>query len=699
MFLSKISKLWKVWELRTLVLISLSIQVLLILFGSHRKRIVTKWVSLLLWLGYLLADSVATLALGVLSHNGDSEDHSSSANQNNDDLLAFWSPFLLLHLGGPDTITAFSLEDNELWLRHFLGLNVQVGVAFYIFIRTLSETKLPGAKLWLVTILMFIAGIIKYSERTWALMVASRDNFRESMVTAPDPGPNYAKFMEEYCSKKSAGLKAEIVCEPEPRSQLRRRRRLSHGSNYVEEESKIISDEDLIFEAHRFFQIFKRLIVDLILTFHDRNESQSFFMKRSWDQAYKVIEIELGFVYEVLYTKAAVIHTLTGCILRIFSASSITSAFIIFYLSINKINYSKIEVVITYVLLGGAIALEIWSLTRLVFSEWTIIWMKKKNLNQLSTLLFRVVSYFRPIDQPRWSNSMAQYNLIKFCIKDQSSIVGKMMKLIHVKEIYDKFWYRTYIGVTDDLKTSIFEDLNQKLRNATDSTSYKYFSTCRGELALQMIDYYDDILDRSIKVEFDESILLWHIATDICYFLDDGDHHKEINSEKILSNQRKSRAVSNYLLYLLVSRPFMLTAGIGQIRFGDTCAEAKNFFHRLEIEIDESQACRKLHEVDTQVPPIEVKGDRSKSVLFDASRLAKSLLKLDIEKRWEMMSLVWFEMLYYTASHCRGNYHGQRLSLGGELLTVVWFLMVHLGIGEQNRVESGHARAKLIVDM
>ncbi|MBA0862126.1 hypothetical protein Goshw_004800, partial [Gossypium schwendimanii] len=33
------------------------------------------------------------------------------ANQNpeeNSDLLAFWAPFLLLHLGGPDTITAFA---------------------------------------------------------------------------------------------------------------------------------------------------------------------------------------------------------------------------------------------------------------------------------------------------------------------------------------------------------------------------------------------------------------------------------------------------------------------------------------------------------------------------------------------------------------------------------------------------------------
>lgn len=30
------------------------------------------------------------------------------------DLLALWASFLLIHLGSPDTITTFSLEDNAL---------------------------------------------------------------------------------------------------------------------------------------------------------------------------------------------------------------------------------------------------------------------------------------------------------------------------------------------------------------------------------------------------------------------------------------------------------------------------------------------------------------------------------------------------------------------------------------------------------
>lgn len=39
---------------------------------------------------------------------------------------ALWAPILLLHLGGRDSITAFSIEDNELWKRFILTVVSQV---------------------------------------------------------------------------------------------------------------------------------------------------------------------------------------------------------------------------------------------------------------------------------------------------------------------------------------------------------------------------------------------------------------------------------------------------------------------------------------------------------------------------------------------------------------------------------------------
>ncbi|XP_073005274.1 uncharacterized protein [Typha latifolia] len=674
LFPYRIRKVWSDWDIRAFILCSLFLQIILIFSGNLRKRNTSRWVSLTLWSAYLLADWVATFALGILSNNQDNT--SSGPHKENGDLQAFWAPFLLLHLGGPDTITAFSLEDNELWMRHLLGLVFQVAVAFYVFVGSLPNTKLLAPAL-----LMFVAGITKYAEKSWALMSASMDFLRNSMVTPPDPGPNYAKFMEEYASMSTAGLQAEIEVEKEPESQPR-------SLDTVVEDVSMVT---VLTKSHQFFQTFKRLIVDLILSFHDRNESQSFFLKCSAFQAFKVIEIELSFVYEMLYTKSTAIHTTLGPFLRCITFSSTLSSLILFWIT-RKHSYVELDVVITYLLLGGALSLEAYSVGLLVFSDWAFLRLKDLKRFRLSNMIFSIMSFFHPQNRPRWSNSMAQYNLITFCLEDQPSAYKSFMDLISMKDLWDKFWHTKSSPVTDELKEFIFEDLKGKSSSADDSKGYKRFSSCRGKWSLQKKGYLKE-LGWSVEVEFDESILLWHIASDLCYYYD-CTNHPESNT----LDRRISKVVSNYMLYLLVVHPFMLTAGIGQIRYGDTCAEAKNFFQRVETNPDETQACEMLLWVETKVPPIQVKGDRSKSVLFDACILAKDLLELKVEKRWKVMSAVWVEMLCYSATHCRGYYHAKQLTAGGELLTLVWFLMAHLGIGEQYRIEEGHARAKLIVE-
>ncbi|TXG68279.1 hypothetical protein EZV62_003214 [Acer yangbiense] len=50
----------------------------------------------------------------------------------NIELTTFLALFLLLHLGGADSITAYALEDNALWMRHLLGLVTQTCGIVYI---------------------------------------------------------------------------------------------------------------------------------------------------------------------------------------------------------------------------------------------------------------------------------------------------------------------------------------------------------------------------------------------------------------------------------------------------------------------------------------------------------------------------------------------------------------------------------------
>ena len=142
---------------KSVVLVSLTLQLCLLHLGSSRRFTVKIWLRIFLWFSYQSADSVATVALGAISNNlRNSCDGNDSQLLN--ELTAFWAPFLLLHLGGQDTITAYAVQDNELWLRRLLGLVVQTMVALYIFLLSWKANWLSFH-----TIPMLLAGFMKYT--------------------------------------------------------------------------------------------------------------------------------------------------------------------------------------------------------------------------------------------------------------------------------------------------------------------------------------------------------------------------------------------------------------------------------------------------------------------------------------------------------------------------------------------------------
>ncbi|KAK3200289.1 hypothetical protein Dsin_023704 [Dipteronia sinensis] len=217
---------------------------------------------------------------------------------------------------------------------------------------------------------MFVSGTIKYLERTRALYLASLDRFRDSMLKDPDPGPNYAKLMDEYASKKEAKHPAKIITIEEPVN--------SYG-----------------------------LIVDLIFSFHERDESRDFFGKLRQEDALRVIEVELNFIYEVFYTKIQVVRFVTGHISRFVSFSLVVVAFSLFHFKVKKNNFDHFDVKITYALFWGAIGLDTVSFFMLIFSDWTFAALRissndSKLLRKIKSSVASVLSWFLIFKKPRW---------------------------------------------------------------------------------------------------------------------------------------------------------------------------------------------------------------------------------------------------------------------------------------------------------
>ncbi|KAG5530457.1 hypothetical protein RHGRI_025414 [Rhododendron griersonianum] len=612
---------------------------------------------------------------------------------------------------------------------------------------------------------MFAVGVIKYGERTRALYLASSKKFKESLLTEPDPGPNYAKLMAELASNTGEGLQKKREWNPEPS-------RVNRKVNNEDWDGS--SDLKVVQVAYKYFDTFKGLIADVIFSFCERDQSRDFFLKRTSTDAFKVVEVELNFFYEILYTKATVLHDMFGYSLRILSFSLNCVAAGLFY-SMEKKEFQKFDIGISYTLLFGAIALDLIAGIMVLHSDWIVVALTKSDhpswfTKTLSRVLIDWVRWpknpgkkrcfsfgkIMNIVRLRWCESLSKYNLINYCLHPRSKWLKATIGIFGLNNLLDGMKYVKTENFTIDLRDLIFEELKKKSKQADDLETTKEIFSARGDWILRS-ERCTDLLRWISEVEFDESLILWHIATDLCYYTDevntnanDGGNPTNLGSTNSDNEDNKdykesSKLLSDYLLYLLIMQSTMLStvAGIGQIRFRDTSAEAQKFFrgsimtkskgwnicclnfgkcfYGNESEVGQSQsqtscfcnkccskgekgrdrlqeqACESILAVKTLVEPSAIKGDKSKSLLFDACMLANELKKLERQRMWQIISKVWVELLCYAASHCRANDHVAQLSKGGQLLTLVWLLMAHLGIGDRFQISEGHARAKLIM--
>ncbi|CAO1939248.1 unnamed protein product [Urochloa humidicola] len=630
------------WEIRVAVQVSLLLQILLIFVGPVRKRSSHPVPRFIVWSCYLLADWVADLALGLLLNNmgniggggggggsnsssfglkrggggganagatagnNNSSSDSSSNNNNSPMIFAFWTPFLLLHLGGPDTITAYSLEDNELWLRHLIGLLFELFSASVIFFCSVRGNPMVHA-----TVVMFAAGIIKYAERTYSLYSGSVDGFRNKILDPPEAGPNYAKLMTEFDSKEKAGLVVQIAIADgeaeEARQQMER-----------EETKRLVLDHTKSVEAraYGFFLIFRRLFVNLILSFKERRLSQAFFLHQPHQgqgetdlltpkKAFEVIEVELNFIYDMVYTKAPVAHRKVGWALRFVCSGCLVAALAIFsVLDKRGHNMEPVDVGITYALLLGGLALDATALLMLLFSNRVTVYLEEhesRSRHQLIRWLARLTRAAKRLRTPRrWSGKTSQLNLIGYCLREPPEGTGRRCgRLLMLagsvgllEDIVDDLVFIDRVPIKEQEGSfTLLDFIFNGLRGAAQKLEKKeeIMAVCgrRGEgvigrhedhikekikddrhhLDLHKIkealrnyhthQSFNMIMDTVTRSDFDESLLLWHVATDLCRRRKD-EQTAEMPTEARL--RPIGETLSEYMLYLLIKQPDMLSA-------------------------------------------------------------------------------------------------------------------------------------------
>ncbi|KAK4564634.1 hypothetical protein RGQ29_006635 [Quercus rubra] len=685
--------LWSEWQLRVLILLSLTSQIILVILGNRRKYISGPWIRLIVWSTYLLADSIAIMAAGIITNDMGEVYNDNGLVDTKYELITFWAPLLLLHLGGTDTITAYSLEDNELWKRHSLGVVIHAIATVYIWLTAWTSSRLS-----LLFALMFSVGLVKYCERVWVLFLASEKRFRDSI---PDTPTNDSKIMEKCKLKLFEGyhLTTHQVFEVQVPD---------HSAGTTSNESNSHAHE--LLTAYSLLEMVKRLFADLILGFQDRDASREIFKRLSVQRAFNVIEIELGFIYDLLYTKAKVIYSPWGIARRIVGILIILTVLVLFVTLKERHHHSKIDIIITLVLLVVALLLELYAFRELLLSDQTAHWLIK---HEKPTFLPVINSTLRCKwhKRRRWSNSVSQFSLLSFSLGKAPLPYYGILKMSGIGEMLEIQPYDIPQQDIPDIKYLIFCEI-KGIRDWAEVNNYdtdlKALYGHRGGRTLERYKRGD--LAWSVEKGFDQSVLIWHLATEICYFRDyikpdeietwiDGEGKRNpINERSAIGLQRqRCNYLSRYMLYLLVRCPNMLPIGMGHIKFQDIYTEVGEFIeeHTGKSVGDEEEASKTLSKVKTDIMLTVGGKGRSNNLIFYACKLASSLGPG--KEKWDIIKNVWLEMLGHAASQCKGRLHAQQLRRGGELLTHVWLLMAHFGLTDHFQISHSHAIAEVIL--
>ncbi|CAO2149500.1 unnamed protein product [Urochloa humidicola] len=639
--------------------------------------------------------------------------------------MPFWAPFVLVHLGGQSTITAFSMQDNELWGRHLLGLVTQVVVAGYV----VSKSYWPDGRLLAAMVLMFLSGCFKYAERTVCLYLASptnlsdmslgiiswlvkseypRDTFAILQITEPEQVGNFRLSLGSESSRERA------------RSELTERFRSMLSVHSTSMVSWSVMESILHSVVSMDAPLNDPITVlgaDIIPSLHAQCKSTV----GNGSKAYEIVAACLVPCHRRLYTKSPLnklrldifekygYYCYAPCVnprrargsLRSAAVAAVLIAPVLYLPTIltpialalfrdtdkggQLHNHSRADVIVSYILLVGALALEVTSV--LIMFSYCI-----------SDSTDNVVDLMALASKKKWSEKLAQYNMIRTCATQSEGMPPQWIKR-PLDACGFKLFDVAHISLPQDLKKLVLDKLLDF--GAAGQEEWSFASTGGSLALLKWVDKYKCLdyacpgttLHMTINgMEFQMRVLIWQIATDICYF----GIGSQPNNNPDSSVKKMCRQLSNYIMYLIFKCGVMLKTN-------------SKFLHHTALKelegalkdhnVGEEGAARKVFQAwkhrhgrtaasttnRSSQPKAHLQllqtihKDLESPVLPRACELAQELIAIREDLRWDLIAAVWLEMLFFTAPRCGGAFHSQHLTTGGEFITHVLLLMYFLG--------------------
>ena len=678
----------------------------LTVFGSWRRRSHSLKLKYSTWASYLLSTYLINYTMGLMK----------SATFRNE-LFSVWATFLIIFLGSADCISAYSLEDSENRKRYNLEI-----IVMYFWLAWLIAVHTHELKLIIPLYLLYFLSLRRTGGRAEALELASKSYglVRNTKLVAD--------FMEDESNKE--GDEADPTCmkgykylvKGEKKAKVIVKAPHYHMQFETTDDHKIITI-DMIWQcegrllsstgdpdgrlkdiclSYALYRLLCRRFAKYSFPESSQLKTWNFvrygLLSREGDdheRAFRVIELELGFLYDLFYTKYPVLFAKGLPLLRNFE-------FIIVIIGCwvavsNLKNYQdldsdvhlmttgghNLDALLTGVVLVAILFMEIVQFFVVNFSDWAKVqWLcyyVKKPLfrNKCMEMIIRIICH-RKLLKP-WDRKLSQYSLLESFSHNPSILLYNRWTSPYIDKPRNGLKRSAHVKLPMGVKKAIIHSLKtsgQRLTNGVASLQRN---------GVHVLLSWACELPTTTHV-----IMVWHIATILCEL--------NLSSQVIVTGeqvnqQRKSEdfivatKLSKYCAYLVAFAPRLLPDHpyITEFIFDHVVVEA-----REKLKGCEKSICQKMFNLckdDRKKRIFEKmltlgKEDGNQEIIEQGAVLAKDLLEKidDNGRRCKILAELWTEMMLFVAPSDDETAHAEHLAIGGEFVTHLWALLSHAGI-------------------
>jgi hypothetical protein len=676
-------------RIEVLVTVSCCLLAVLVLLGSGRRASSSATIRVFVWSALMLSYPAVSYTIGLMQ----------SASFRNE-LIVAWGCFLLLLLGCADGITAFTLNDSDQQARTVLNQGLQV---VYVLVLLLSYVGALPLHLKVLLFLLWALSTVKLGMRIRSSILAGRD----SVLTVEN------KLIADYMSNREhteggrkardydaatmKGYKYVVAGEADRPIDPSDREIVTVEKVWQCQGILLSSDVDVAARTRKdiclsfaMFKLLRRRLGGFPLTEARLNKTRDFVKLgllaegKEYERMYRVIEVELGFLFDFYYARYRSPKETLIPDAVLFAAVVVTSLCTLFSPAVLNHHRSSavatgFDIWLTRTVIALFLVLESFQFLMLVFSDWHKVKMLCRYVREPSwhnrPALQRMLKLMCQVRLTRyWNNSVGQYSLLLACLHSLRRGVWRLPLPGWIMGFLIRSRVTRHRRLPEEVKRSIYVFLKSGM------TRVRY-----GQYALEK-NAVHGVLRLSARptqlppTSAVERILIWHIATEVCDLMSQGEVGKEPSGSHIKKEHLVATTLSAYCAYLVSSAPELLP----EHRY-----DTRQLLEGVQSEAREAlRDCRSrddiYHKMQVPADPPSV----HRYILAEGKRLGERMHNSmpGMVSKWEFLAELWVELLLSVAPSDNVTGHVQRLANGGELITHLWALLTHAGVVEKRTV-------------